>query len=232
MIISHSHKFIFIKSFKTAGTSVESILSNFCSGDDIVTPLNDFKHNRDEKGQFIHRAMNADEYKEIGQHVDAKTIKSRLPAEAWDSYFKISLARNPWDRVVSFFFWEHRNDPAIHPKKRFWHYLGVPFDEMAQIRPLFRKFLDTDKWVSNEPFYVLDGKLCVDFVIRYEHLNEDFAELCKRLNLPIKDLPRLKSGIRKERHHYSEYYDEESKAIVAERHKNDIQLLGYQFERR
>ncbi len=185
MIISHTHKFIFIKSFKTAGTSVEAILSNYCSGNDVVTPLNDFKHNRDEKGQFIHRSMNADEYKAIGQHVDAGTIKARVPAEIWNSYVKISLSRNPWDRVISFFYWEHRQDPAIESKKRFYHYLGVPFDEMEQPRMLFRKFLDSDKWVDNDRFYVLDDKLCVDFMIRYEHLNDDFATICKRLGLPV-----------------------------------------------
>lgn len=231
MIISHTHKFIFIKSLKTAGTSVESILSNYCSGSDIVTPLNDFKHNRNEKGEFIHRAMNAEDYKEIGQHVDAETIRARLPAELWNSYFKVSLARNPWDRAVSFFYWEHRQDPSIRPRKRFYHYLGIPFNEPKMLRHKFREFLKSDKWAGNDRFYVQGDKLCVDFVIRYENLNEDFAEVCRRLELPTQDLPHLKSGIRK-KHHYSEYYDEETKALVAERHKNDIQLLGYAFEER
>ena len=82
MIISHSHRFIFIKSEKTAGTSIEAALSAHCSGDDIVTPINDFRHNRTEKGEFIHHAMNADEfYRKIGQHVDAPTIRSRVSSE-------------------------------------------------------------------------------------------------------------------------------------------------------
>jgi hypothetical protein len=230
MIISHTHKFIFIKSLKTAGTSVESILSNYCSGDDIVTPLNDFSHNRNEKGEFIHRAMNAEDYREIGQHVDAATIRGRLPAELWNSYFKISLARNPWDRAVSFFYWEHRQDPAIRPQKRFYHHLGVPFSEPKMLQQQFRRFLESDKWGDNDRFYTADGKLCVDFVIRYEQLNDDFAEVCRKLGLPTQDLPRLKAGIRKQRHHYSEYYDEASRALVAERHRHDIELLGYRFE--
>ena len=82
MIISHTHKFIFIKSLKTAGTSIETALSNHCSGNDVVIPINDFGHNRDAEGRFIHRSMNADEfYLKIGQHVDAPTIKAREPAE-------------------------------------------------------------------------------------------------------------------------------------------------------
>ena len=41
--------------------------------------------------------------------------------------------------------------------------------------------------------------------------------------------PNLKTGFRQKRHHYSEYFDENSKAIVAEKHTNDIRLFGYKF---
>ena len=58
MIISHTHQFIFIKSAKTAGTSIEAALSNSCIENDIVTPLYDYKFNRDENGQWIHHAHN------------------------------------------------------------------------------------------------------------------------------------------------------------------------------
>ena len=60
MIISHTHKYIFIKSLKTAGTSVEAALSKHCGENDMVTPLGDYWFNRDEKGAWIHSAMNAE----------------------------------------------------------------------------------------------------------------------------------------------------------------------------
>lgn len=234
MIISHTHKFIFIKSEKTAGTSVESALSRYCSGDDIVTPINDYRHNRDENGDFLHQSMNAEEFIKLDlpnlQHVDAATIKSMVPDEAWNTYFKFSIARNPWDRIISDFFWKNRQDPAIKPRKRFYHYLGVPFNEHGQLKELFNEFLKSDQWTNNDRFYVIDDKLCVDHAIRYERLSEDFAEVCKKLGLDNCTLPRLKAGLRRKNHHYSEYFDEESKAIVADLHKNDIRLLGYKFE--
>jgi len=233
MIISHTHKFIFIKSLKTAGTSIEAALSNYCSGDDVVVPINDFGHNRDEKGEFVHRAMNADEvYREIGQHVDAPTIKSREPAEAWNTYFKFSIARNPWDRALSYFFWDKRQDPAIKPRKRFYHYLGVPFNELDILKGHFKQFLKSGKLENNDRFYVIDDQLCVDFVIRYENLDADVKEVCRLTGVPTVNIPHLKAGIRKERRHYSEYYDDESRDIVAELHKNDIRLLGYKFEQK
>lgn len=228
MIISHTHKYIFIKSTKTAGTSIEAALSNYCEGDDIVTPLGDFAFNRDESGAWVHKSMNEGNYQ---QHDDALTIKNSLPAEIWDSYFKFSIARNPWDRTLSRFFWNHRNDPALKPRKHFYHYLGIHFDELAPARKAFARFLLEEEWDTNDRFYIIDGVLCVDFIIRYEHLADDLKEVCKRVGLPELQLPNLKSGIRSKKHHYSEYYDKTSEALVAERHQNDIRLFGYRFER-
>lgn len=232
MIISHTRKFILIKSLKTAGTSIEAALSNFCSGDDVVVPINDFGHNRDEKGEFVHRGMNADAfYRQIGQHVDAPTIKAREPAEVWNSYFKFSIARNPWDRALSYFFWDKRLDPSIKPRKRFYHYLGIPFNELDILKGHFKQFLKSGKLENNDRFYSIDDQLCVDFVIRYENLDEGFQEVCRKTGIPAVSIPHLKTGIRKERRHYSEYFDDESRDIVAELHKNDIRFFGYRFER-
>jgi hypothetical protein len=233
MIISHTHRFLFMKSIKTAGTSVEAALSQYCGGDDIVTPLNDFSFNRDESGAAVHRAMNAERLpwwdKEIGQHVDAPTMKAHLPDEIWRSYFKFSIARNPWDRTVSNFAWLTRNDATMKPRKRFYHRLGVPFDERRELRTLFGRFVRRNPQ-TNDRFYVIDGELCVDFVIRYESLSQDLDTVCRRLGIPPPNLPRLKAGIRKGADHYSQYYDDETRDFVAELHRNDIRLFGYRFE--
>lgn len=257
MIISHTHRFIFIKSLKTAGTSVEAALSQHCGGNDVVVPINAFAHNLDSDGKPIHKGMNADEvYRRIGQHVDAATIKARESAAVWNDYFKFSIARNPWDRALSYFFWDRRNDPALKPKKRLWHYLGVPYDEFRSVRDQFTRFVrekalpqtsDPRHYVTdganryrvpaegylenNDRFYILDGQLCADFVIRYERLEDDYNEVCRRLGLPVTGLPRLKSGIRKQRRPYTDYYTNETREIVADLHANDLRLFGYRFGR-
>jgi hypothetical protein len=227
MIISHTHNYIFIKSTKTAGTSIEAALSNYCGGDDIVTPLGNYSVNRDESGTWVHKSMNEGEFK---QHDEALTIKNSIAPEIWDSHFKFSIARNPWERTLSRFFWNHRNDPALKSKKRWFHYLGVPYDELAAARKLFSRFIKEGDWDTNDRFYIIDGELCVDYVIRYEHLADDLNEVCKRVGLPNMVLPHLKSGMRKKDHHYSEYYDEEMRDLVANRHQHDIRLFGYRFD--
>jgi hypothetical protein len=228
MIISHSHRFIFVKSAKTAGTSLESALSNHCSGDDVVTPLGDYRVNRDEEGNWVHKSMNAGDFE---QHDHGITIRNKVPADVWNSYFKFSIARNPWDRVLSLFFWKHRNDPALRPRKRFYHHLGIRFDALAPTRALFSNFVVNEDWETNDRFYIIDDRLCVDFVIRYESLGDGFGQVCDRIGIPVPSLPNLKVGIRAKGHHYSEYYDDAAMKVVAERHRNDIRLLGYAFEK-
>jgi len=225
VIISHTHKYIFIKSLKTGGTSIEAALSQYCGENDMVTPLGDYWFNRDERGAWIHSSMNAEGF---SQHDPAAEVKRKVPAEIWQEYVKFSIIRNPWDRVVSLFAWEARNQPSLKPAKRFYHRLGVPFDEFRETKKLFREFVAGD-WTTNDRFYLLDGALCVDFVIRYERLAEDFAELCRRVGLPAVPLPHLKAGLRSPEHRYTDYYDVTSKAIVSERHQQDISLFGYEF---
>ena len=227
MILSHTHKYLFIKSTKTAGTSIEAALSHHCGGNDVVTPLGNYEFNRDESGAWVHKSMNEGAYQ---QHDDALTIKNSLPADLWNSYFKFSIARNPWERTLSRFFWNHRSDPALKPSKRFYHHLGIPFDELGPARKAFARFLREEEWDTNDRFYIIDGELCVDYVIRYEHLADYLKEVCRRVGLPELTLPHLKSGMRSRKHHYSEYYDAETRALVAEKHQNDIRHFGYRFE--
>lgn len=227
MIISHSRQFVFIKSAKTAGTSLEAALSNYCSGNDVVTPLGDYEFNRDETGRWVHRAMNADGFE---QHEWGVTIRNRIGSALWNEYFKFSIARNPWDRVLSLFAWKARNDDRLDPERRAESQGGASGAPSPAFRARFAEFVK-GPWQTNDRFYVIDGACCVDFVIRYEALADGTAQLCKRLGIPPIELPRLKAGFKSDRHHYSQYYDAETQAIVADRHSNDIRLFGYSFER-
>ncbi len=115
-------------------------------------------------------------------------------------------------------------------QRRLVHKLGARFDEFAESVRQFREFVATD-WKTNDRFYLIEGEMCVDFVIRYESLEQDLAEVCERVGLPDVELPRLKAGLRKAGHHYSEYYDDDSREIVAVRHESDLRVFGYGFER-
>ena len=91
MIISHKHKFIFVKTFKTAGSSIEHYLQKHLGPKDILRG-SDFDNTI---------SLNAPSK---GRHKSAQEIKNMYPKE-WNEYFKFSIDRNPWDVAVSYYFY-------------------------------------------------------------------------------------------------------------------------------
>jgi len=91
MIISHKHKFIFLKTKKTAGSSLEKILMKYAGPDDICTGSE-----RDHTPRVNTKIVDG--------HIPASKIRQMFPDE-WGSYFKFTIERNPWDFFVSRFYW-------------------------------------------------------------------------------------------------------------------------------
>jgi hypothetical protein len=206
MIISHKYKFIFIKTRKTAGTSIEVALEKFCDQYDIVSELRP-----SIKG---HTPRNYDGF--YG-HISALEIKSKISNEIWNSYFKFTFERNPWDKKVSLFWWDHKN--------------------REKYKNNFREYCINNKKINGEgsdfSLYSIDGKIVVDVVGRYENLENDFANICKKLNIPFNEkLTREKSYTRLVQNHYSEYYDHETIEKIREEFLKEIEFLGYKFEQK
>jgi len=129
MIISHKHKFIFLKTVKTAGTSIEIALSKYCGPDDIITPASpEDEITRSELGypgpqncfapikkyslQDIFKWMFKGKKKlRFYNHIPARKIKARIGNDEWDSYYKFCFERNPWDRTISLYYWLNQSEP-------------------------------------------------------------------------------------------------------------------------
>lgn len=90
MIVSHQHRFIFVKTLKTAGTSIEVFLSQHCGPDDVVTPI--LPHVEP------HRPRN---HAGFFNHITAAAIRERVGPDVWRTYFKFCVERNPWDKTLS-----------------------------------------------------------------------------------------------------------------------------------
>ena len=71
-------------------------------------------------------------------------------------------------------------------------------------------------------------KLIPDFIGRFESLQKDFEKVCEIIEIPKRDLPKTNTS---KHRHYSTYYNKETKKMVAEAYKQDIELFGYGFER-
>lgn len=140
-------------------------------------------------------------------HKSARAIKRDLGDEMFDKYLKFCVIRNPYDKMISSYYWNKS-------KKSFKDYV-------KQIN------------VVNLDFYSIDGNSVCDYYIRFENLEEDIIKLCEKLGIEdydIKKLPKHKSTTRTNKSHYSTFYDEETKQIVYEKHKKEFELFGYKFE--
>lgn len=134
MIISHKHRFVFVKTRKTAGTSIELSISRYCGPDDLIGKVRESDELMRGPGpgpQHHDRRARAREFRPadarelarlrwprravVRAHTTAAHAQRLLGAETWERYVTFCVTRNPWDYVVSRLFWErHRHDdPTI-----------------------------------------------------------------------------------------------------------------------
>jgi hypothetical protein len=229
MILSHRHRFIYIKTYKTASTSIEAALSAVCGPEDVITPTRPdlmaarpdmraqnyrLKHPFVPKRPLIKRLLGRPEryyHPSVGyyEHMPAWRVRAYVGEATWASYFKFSFERNPWDRQVSWYFYKSK----LKQK-------GAGFAEFMADR--------VRAYVENFDLYSQDDRITLDFVGRYESLSEDFAAVLDRLGLAGQaPLPRVNRSGREGG--YREFYDAHTKALVADWYHREIAAFGYAF---
>lgn len=233
MIICHQYRFIFLKTNKTAGTSVEIALSRFCDENDIVTHLSEEEEELRQQsggkpstryhahwteyhpGDWYRRIFQGRHKRRFYNHIPAKKLQKRIDPDIWNDYFKFCIERNPWDRVISQYFWRYKQ---------------VPEDQ----RPTMDEFLDSTHVRSLRRkgwfLYTINGEVQVDRILRYEHLAEDLESVRQRLGLPGPvELPSTKSTWRSDRRHYRDVLTNGQRDRIAEMFRDEIALMGYTF---
>lgn len=231
MILSHAHGFIFLKTEKCAGTSVELALSQICGPDDVITrvaPADEIKRvGRGPQHETIpaHYRPRAWRLKRLFgasparagtvyyNHMPAAALRRAMDPCAFDAYRKVTVVRNPWDQEVSLYYWVTRNERKP---------------------PSFESFVRSPRRRRNRTnfdIYAIDGRIVADVVLKYERLADDFSDFVASLGLASAPaLPRAKSGHRPaEQRDYRSLYTERTREIVARRHAREIEAFGYEF---
>lgn len=229
MIVSHKHKFIFFKTRKTAGTSIEIALSKFCGEQDIITPITDEDEKLRESLGYrgpqnfyvpYSRYSLEDWYTRIRRSKKAKfynhtpAIKAYhwLNSKLWNSYYKFCFTRNPWDKAIShyYFFIGRYNLDMTFGEYLEQHYSKIPL---------------------NYDVYTIDGHIAVDHVGLYKNLEQELDTILQHIGIDDGfTLPHAKGKYRTDRRPYQEVYGEKEKEYIANRCKKEIELMGYTFK--
>ena len=142
----------------------------------------------------------------------------RIGRKQFEKYFKFGFVRNPWDRVVSLY---ERTEPLIMKDK-------MTFDQFVD----WIQYASATCIHSSPHRYQLDwfvdgsGNMLADFIGRFERLDADWATIAKKLGLP-ETLPHKRENPRAR--HYTDYYNDKTREIIARKFKIDIDHFGYEF---
>ena len=177
-----------------------------------------FIHINKTGGSSIEKALG------IGlDHSTALEKYRQLGAVAWQRKFTFTMVRNPWDKVVSHYHYRVRTNQTGMGENT------LPFDEWLQ-----RCYVDRDPEYYDEPRMFMpqrqwlvdeNGVLLVEFIGRFENLQEDFRHICERLSVEA-ELGHAKPSARGS---YRDYYSSESRDLIGVVFAEDVELFGYRF---
>jgi hypothetical protein len=158
------------------------------------------------------------------KHLIASTAK-KIYEPYWDDYFKFSFVRNPWDRMVSMSRYSNFYGCRIEGGKLNVNEYMKRWSN-SEIDPRSKSKTENIKPIKNAVYLnILNEEL--DFIGRFENLLEDFGKVCSILNCKNK-LPHSQYN-KKTPKRYTEYYNDETQQIVAEKYAKDIEHFGYKF---
>jgi hypothetical protein len=163
------------------------------------------------------------------KHACARDIK-RMMGDTYESYFKFSLVRNPWDWVVS----NYARNRRLHH----CYVIGTPygFDSRTPGRvPDCAKGMSFERWWLERfrPSKIAlltdaTGSLLVDGVYRFESIDQAVGSIRRRLNVEFVP-PRVDTRGERTSADYRDYYTEETRRLVAEHFREEIERFRYSF---
>ena len=236
MLISHRKRFIFTKTVKTAGTSVESYFEKFCMRKGEWTK----SHARDElvteDGIIGFRGSSKTPHTWY-HHMSAEKIRDQIGQEIWDGYFKFTVVRNPFDKLISGFFMYEKIRRNAGPSRKLRAFVsrvikvGNPINRVSGKNDVdrFRSWIRHGGTIMDRDKYLIDGKECMDHIIRFEELHEGIRHVCDHLAIPFepKRIPTFKKGIRPDETPVRDFYDAETERRVRQTYAWELEKFGY-----
>lgn len=232
MICSFSRRFLFVKTRKTGGTSVEIALSRYCARGDIITPISPVDElMRLDSGRLAQNYLREHRYRELAyrlairlrrqriaktltkldapfyNHMSLAQIRELIEPRRLEGLTTFTIERHPYEKVMSLAYFSRKTKA----------------NRDREIGDIVDTVIEQKKYL-NYPLYTLGGKLAVDTVIQYDELMPELNAILAKLSLaPLSTLPNAKGGFRTERKPAAE--------VLSERQKQRIQAdAAFEFE--
>lgn len=235
MIISHDYRFIFIRTYKTAGSSVEFALARYLGPLDILTP----EHPDDElarlrqgvfpqnfvftKGTVFTLDPREDDQalkqkieefgdggfvglKHFGTHNGAQAISQAVGPRIWNGYTKFCIERNPFDYLISLYHWNRRKTAYAD----------------------FMDFLEQSReYAHNYLLYTIGQRIAVDVLIDYANLAAGLQAVAQRVGLDYDGwMPQLKGKVRGDRRPWHQVISPREEAYIRRHWRLDLEIYS------
>ena len=235
MAICHEKKIIFVHIPKCAGSSIEYFFKKNNLRLDFVEEKIDFKSNETNFSEVVKL------HKGKTQHLSASDIDKLLGNIKFKEYYKFSIVRNPYDRLVSYYFYiKKQKKPQldkihvdlVHSSSSFNEFIMKAIDIPAMY-PIFNQYVYLSENYNNI------NKM-IDYIGKFETLNRDFKTILRKSNFATSKLDKIKSSLgyskyqlprinTSNRGKYQNYYNSELRQIVTQICRKDCELFGYEF---
>jgi hypothetical protein len=215
-MINSNHRFIFIRTPKSASTAVIGSLMGH--------------HKLPKK----YRLNTRGHWDGDPNHYPLSAVREIVPESIYENYFKFGFTRNPWDKMVSQFFYSKKwwGYPVAKRTYKERYHAAKREKLKGELKNFKSYVLSSDKWGNSRwpsPYLkISDYKMMLgcDFIGRFENLQEDFNLACEKIGI----IPEKLRQKNKTKHKpYWKYYDDETTARVGELYQEDIKRFGYKF---
>lgn len=156
-------------------------------------------------------------------HKPAYKVIEEVGIETWKRLFTFTIVRNPWDKVVSHYHYRTQVNGQIVDGISFKDWVRETYGNQNH------KYYENPKMFMPQVDWISDGsrRIIVDFIMRFENLENDFRHLCNQLGRHQVNLPHVKATVHRP---YQYYYDKKTKMIVYDWFREDINRFRYKFK--